>query len=106
MMVQLLSRSEKDGYFVPHPSVPLYSASIALHGGTLVPYYLNEATDWGLEIPELKNQLEIAKSKGINVRALAVINPGNPTGQVLSEENQRDIVKFCKTKVWFSWSMR
>ncbi|KAI9088278.1 hypothetical protein K1719_029999 [Acacia pycnantha] len=61
-----------------------------------VPYYLNEATGWGLEIPKLKNQLETAKSKGINVRALAVINSGNPTGQVLSEENQRDIVKFCK----------
>ncbi|KAI9093886.1 hypothetical protein K1719_026884 [Acacia pycnantha] len=96
MMMQLLLRSEKDGILCPIPQYPLYSASIALHGGTLVPYYLNEATGWGLEIPELKNQLETAKSKGINVRALAVINPGNPTGQVLSEENQRDIVKFCK----------
>jgi bifunctional pyridoxal-dependent enzyme with beta-cystathionase and maltose regulon repressor activities len=47
-----------------------------------VPYYLDEATGWGLEISELKKQLEDAKSKGINVRALVVINPGNPTGQV------------------------
>lgn len=47
-----------------------------------VPYYLDEATGWGLEISELKKQLEAAKSKGINVRALVVINPGNPTGQV------------------------
>lgn len=47
-----------------------------------VPYYLNEATGWGLEIPELKKQLEAAKSKGITVRSLVVINPGNPTGQV------------------------
>ncbi|XP_027334296.1 alanine aminotransferase 2, mitochondrial-like isoform X3 [Abrus precatorius] len=95
-MMQLLIRSESDGILCPIPQYPLYSASIALHGGSLVPYYLDEATGWGLEIPELKKQLEAAKSKGINVRALVVINPGNPTGQVLAEENQRDIVEFCK----------
>ncbi|KAL1367204.1 hypothetical protein HN51_021249 [Arachis hypogaea] len=96
MMMQLLLRSEKDGILCPIPQYPLYSASIALHGGSLVPYYLDEATGWGLEISELKKQLEAAKKDGISVRALVVINPGNPTGQVLSEENQRDIVKFCK----------
>ncbi|KAG2259587.1 hypothetical protein Bca4012_055729 [Brassica carinata] len=96
MMMQLLISSEKDGILCPIPQYPLYSASIALHGGSLVPYYLDEASGWGLEISELKKQLEDAKSKGITVRALAVINPGNPTGQVLSEENQRDVVDFCK----------
>ncbi|KAJ0007247.1 hypothetical protein Pint_29451 [Pistacia integerrima] len=44
----------------------------------------------------LRKQLEDAKAKGVTVRALVVINPGNPTGQVLAEENQRDIVNFCK----------
>ncbi|KAI7736057.1 hypothetical protein M8C21_030402 [Ambrosia artemisiifolia] len=96
MMMQFLISSEKDGIFCPIPQYPLYSASIALHGGTLVPYYLDEATGWGLEISELKKQLEAARQKGIIVRAMVVINPGNPTGQVLPEENQRDIVEFCK----------
>lgn len=96
MMMQLLIRSEQDGILCPIPQYPLYSASIALHGGTLVPYYLDEATGWGLEISELKSQLETARSKGTTVRALVVINPGNPTGQVLAEENQRQIVEFCK----------
>ncbi|KAH9665457.1 Alanine aminotransferase 2 [Citrus sinensis] len=96
MMMQLLIRSENDGILCPIPQYPLYSASIALHGGTLVPYYLDEATGWGLETSEVKKQLEAAKAKGITVRALVVINPGNPTGQVLAEENQRAIVDFCK----------
>ncbi|CAL5443675.1 unnamed protein product [Camellia sinensis] len=96
MMMQLLIKSEEDGILCPIPQYPLYSASIALHGGTLVPYYLDEATGWGLEISEVKKQLEAAKSKGITVRALVVINPGNPTGQVLAEDNQCDIAKFCK----------
>ncbi|KAL2341238.1 hypothetical protein Fmac_009178 [Flemingia macrophylla] len=69
-MMQLLIRSENDGILCPIPQYPLYLASITLHGGCL-----------GLEIPELKKQLDAAKSKGINVRAL-VINSGNPTGQV------------------------
>ncbi|KAA8541576.1 hypothetical protein F0562_022728 [Nyssa sinensis] len=96
MMMQLLLRSEKDGILCPIPQYPLYSASIALHGGSLVPYFLDEARGWGLEISELKKQLEEAKSMDIIVRALVVINPGNPTGQVLAEDNQQEIVKFCK----------
>ncbi|KAH7546994.1 hypothetical protein FEM48_Zijuj01G0260000 [Ziziphus jujuba var. spinosa] len=96
MMMQLLICSGKDGILCPIPQYPLYSASITLHGGTLVPYYLDESAGWGLEISELKKQLEEAKSKGVDVRALVVINPGNPTGQVLAEDNQRQIVEFCK----------
>ncbi|XP_020704110.2 alanine aminotransferase 2 [Dendrobium catenatum] len=96
MMMQLLISSEKDGIMCPIPLCPLYSASIALQGGFLVPYCLDETTGWGLETSELRKQFEDAHSKGITVKALVVINPGNPTGQVLEEENQRQIIEFCK----------
>ncbi|KAH7444326.1 hypothetical protein KP509_02G073800 [Ceratopteris richardii] len=96
MMIRLMLRNKKDGIMCPIPQYPLYSASIALHDGTLVPYYLDESKGWGLEVSELKSRLEAAVADGINVRALVVINPGNPTGQVLSEENQQKIVQFCK----------
>ena len=36
-----------------------------------------------------------AVSKNITVKALAVINPGNPTGNSLPLENMREIVQFC-----------
>ncbi|KAJ7565779.1 hypothetical protein O6H91_02G074700 [Diphasiastrum complanatum] len=96
MMLQLLLRSEQDGILCPIPQYPLYSASIALHGGTLVPYYLDEENGWGLKVEDLRRQLQSARAEGIKVRALVVINPGNPTGQVLSEENQKQIIQFCK----------
>lgn len=32
------------------------------------------------------------------MRALVVINPGNPTGQCLGYENQVEIVEFCKKR--------
>lgn len=52
-----------------------------------VPYYLNESAGWGLELSDLKQQLQSARAAGTNVRALVVINPGNPTGQVCPVDN-------------------
>ena len=34
-----------------------YSATSTLYGGTLLPYFLNESADWGLDIGDLKGQL-------------------------------------------------
>lgn len=48
-----------------------------------ISYYLDEETGWALEISELENQLKTARSRGVNVKALVVINPGNPTGRVM-----------------------
>lgn len=36
-----------------------------------------------------------AKDLGINVRAMVVINPGNPTGNVLTRTDIEDIIKIC-----------
>lgn len=66
---------------VPIPQYPLYSASLAEYGLQLVSYYLDEATNWGLSVEELERARSEAL-KTANVRALVVINPGNPTGQV------------------------
>uniref|UniRef100_A0A0D9XE14 alanine transaminase n=1 Tax=Leersia perrieri TaxID=77586 RepID=A0A0D9XE14_9ORYZ len=96
MMMQILIRSHEDGILCPLPEYPLYSGSIILHGGTMVPYNLTEDSGWGLEIFEVKSCLEEARASGLTIRAMVVINPGNPTGQVLSMTNQEEIVEFCR----------
>ncbi|CAN6288306.1 unnamed protein product [Urochloa humidicola] len=96
MMMHLLIRDEKDGILCPVPSHSLYTSSMVLHGATLVPYYLDESRGWGVRMSDLKKQLDGARSMGVNVRGLVVINPGNPTGHVLTDENQREIVEFCR----------
>ncbi|KAM3257578.1 hypothetical protein ACQJBY_049719 [Aegilops geniculata] len=96
LSMQILIRSQEDGILCPLPEYPLYSASIILHGGTMVPYNLSEDGDWGLEIFEVKRCLEEARIAGLTVRAMVIINPGNPTGQVLSVTNQEEIVEFCR----------
>lgn len=95
MLLQAMIRGRNDGIMVPIPQYPLYSASIALYGGELVPYYLDEDKGWALDMAEMRRSLEEARSKGICVRALVFINPGNPTGQCLSEQNLRDLITFC-----------
>jgi hypothetical protein len=40
-------------------------------------------------------QLRFYSARGVTVRGLAVINPGNPTGQVLSRDEVAGIVKFA-----------
>ena len=95
MLLFALIRGEADAVMVPIPQYPLYSASISLYGGQLVPYYLDEEKNWALDIKGLSEALSAAKGKGIAVRALVFINPGNPTGQCLSEDNLRDLVRFC-----------
>jgi len=84
-----------DGMLVPIPQYPLYSATITTLNGSLVPYGLDEATDWGLNLKELQSQLAGARESGVAVRGVVVINPGNPTGKSLTVQNMKDIVKIC-----------
>jgi hypothetical protein len=48
-----------------------------------------------VQVDELQIALVKAKSAGQNVRAVAVINPGNPTGGCLSRANMESVVEFC-----------
>ena len=50
-----------------------------------VPYYLDESQGWRLHISDLDKAVAKAEEGGVQVRALCVINPGNPTGQVSNE---------------------
>ena len=65
-----------------------------------VPYYLDEDKDWELDIINLKKALNEAR-KTCNVRVLCVVNPGNPTGQLLSYENIKEIIQFAKEEGLF-----
>lgn len=91
----MLLRGRNDGILLPIPQYPLYSATIALLGGTQVPYYLDEAKNWGLSVAELEQQYAAARKSGIDVRAVVVINPGNPTGQVMSYDNIAEVVQWA-----------
>ncbi|KAI8067788.1 pyridoxal phosphate-dependent transferase [Gongronella butleri] len=94
-VIQILTQNEKSGFMIPIPQYPLYSATLSLVGATQVPYFLDESKNWGLNVDQLKKAVSSARAQGTDVRALVIINPGNPTGQCLSEENMREIIDFC-----------
>lgn len=83
------------GVMIPIPQYPLYSASVSEFGAYQVSYYLNEEAGWSLEVDELRRSVKEAKEK-CDLKVLCVINPGNPTGQVLSRDNIEGIIKFAK----------
>ena len=60
----------------------------------LISYYLDEQNQWALNINELNRALEESKAV-CKPKAIVVINPGNPTGSVLSRNNIEDIVHFA-----------
>lgn len=94
LIVGPTSGKEQPGVMIPIPQYPLYSASLAEYNMAQIGYYLNEDNNWSLDLPELERAISEAK-KTCKPRAIVIINPGNPTGSVLSEENIRDVIKFA-----------
>lgn len=80
------------GVLIPIPQYPLYTASLALLNSTPLPYYLDEAHEWSTNPEEIKRVITEARADGIAPRALVVINPGNPTGAILTYDAIVDII--------------
>ena len=92
--------TKRTGVMIPIPQYPLYSASVAELDAAMVPYYLNEDSNWSLDVDELQRAYDNAAGN-CKPKVLCVINPGNPTGQVLSYDNIVDIIKFAKKNSLF-----
>lgn len=95
MLLTALIKDDKCGVMIPIPQYPIYSATIGLLGGQQVGYYLDEKNGWDTNMKELERSLKDAQDKGIVVNSFVLINPGNPTGAILSRKALKDIVKFC-----------
>lgn len=95
MVLNALISSDQDGIMIPIPQYPIYSALIERLGGRQIGYELDEELGWAVTDEELYKQYSEARKKGLNIKGLALINPGNPTGQVLNRENLEIICKFC-----------
>ena len=60
-MLNALIRSPADAILVPIPQYPLYSASIQLYGGTLLPYNLKEQAGWSMDFNEIRRSVHDAR---------------------------------------------
>ncbi|XP_072947608.1 alanine aminotransferase 2-like [Epargyreus clarus] len=87
-------RGKPPAVMIPIPQYPLFSGTLSELGLRQANYYLDEENHWALQLEELQRSWEQA-SVDAHVRALVVINPGNPTGQVLTRKNIEEIIKFA-----------
>ncbi len=97
-IIELLIINSNDGIMIPIPQYPLYSATIQRCGGVQVNYYPDEEKGWLLSRNDLEESFSQAKADGVNIRAIVVINPGNPTGAVLNKDSVDDVVDFASDK--------
>ena len=68
-LMKTLIRDANDAMLVPIPQYPLYSATLALYGGTLLPYYLEEEKGWALDVAALKKTCADARASAKRARA-------------------------------------
>ncbi|EEH09537.1 alanine transaminase [Histoplasma capsulatum G186AR] len=91
-LLHVLCAGPKTGVLVPIPQYPLYTATLSLLNAQCVPYYLDESDSWGTDVEGIRAALAKAREDGIEVRAIVVINPGNPTGASLSPDAIKSVI--------------
>jgi alanine-synthesizing transaminase len=79
-----------DEVLIPAPDYPLWTASVALSGGTPVHYLCDEQSDW---MPDID---DIARKITPQTRAIVVINPNNPTGALYPDALLLQIVELAR----------
>ena len=95
IVMDVLVDGPQDGIMIPVPQYPLYSALVTLLDATQVSYYLNEDDNWSIGYNDLDKVANEARKKHVNNKAIVVINPGNPTGNVLKREKMEEIIRFA-----------
>jgi len=79
-----------DEVLVPAPDYPLWTAAVALAGGTPRHYICDEGADWYPDLDDIRARITP------NTRAIVIINPNNPTGAVYPEEILQGIIQIAR----------
>jgi alanine transaminase len=97
-LLHIITSKPETGILVPIPQYPLYTATLAVLDARVVPYYLDESKGWGTSFEEIKSSYAKATAEGTDVKAIVIINPGNPTGASLPAEDIRSVLEFAAEK--------
>ena len=78
--------SDGDEVLAPGPHYPPYMAYPQVYGGKTVEYRLDPDNGWSIDMEDLKSKMND------KVKLLVLINPNNPTGNVISEYELDSII--------------
>lgn len=79
-----------DEILIPAPDYPLWTAAVAISGGSPVHYQCDEDQDWQPCLADIESKITAC------TRGIVIINPNNPTGAVYSEEILRSLVAIAE----------
>jgi aspartate/methionine/tyrosine aminotransferase len=79
-----------------NPYYPAYAPTVKLFDGTVVLSELNEEKGWAPSKDDLEERIKKAKSAGIDLKFILIINPNNPTGSMCSRKDLQDVVEVAK----------
>jgi len=79
-----------DEVLVPSPDYPLWTAAVALAGGTPRHYVCDEQAGWFPDLDDIRAKITS------RTRAIVLINPNNPTGAVYPVELLQEIVEIAR----------
>jgi len=79
-----------DELLLPAPDYPLWTASTSLSGGTPVHYLCDESNGWMPNLDDIRARITP------RTKAIAVINPNNPTGALYSDELLKGIITIAR----------
>ncbi|XP_067293006.1 1-aminocyclopropane-1-carboxylate synthase-like protein 1 isoform X2 [Pseudorasbora parva] len=93
----------EDAILIPSPFYGVIMEDVGLYSGVVlhhVPLY-NQLTGsdvrpFQLTVEKLEKSLKDAKKEGLNIRALILLNPQNPLGEVYSSEEMNSFLQFAK----------
>jgi alanine transaminase len=97
-LLHTICAKPETGIMVPIPQYPLYTATLSVLDARVVPYYLEEDQKWGTSMDAIRTAYDKAIAEGTDVKAICVINPGNPTGASLPAEDIKAVLKFAAEK--------
>ncbi|HEX5687590.1 MAG TPA: pyridoxal phosphate-dependent aminotransferase [Ideonella sp.] len=79
-----------DEVLIPSPDYPLYTAVVALSGGTPVHYHCDEGSGWMPDLADMRAKVTP------RTKAIVIINPNNPTGALYPVEVLQGIVEIAR----------
>jgi alanine transaminase len=97
-LLHTICAKPETGIMVPIPQYPLYTATLSVLDARVVPYYLDEENAWGTSLEAIRTAYDKAVAEGTDVKAICVINPGNPTGASLPAEDIKAVLQFAAEK--------
>uniref|UniRef100_A0A4W4GQ00 Aminotransferase class I/classII large domain-containing protein n=1 Tax=Electrophorus electricus TaxID=8005 RepID=A0A4W4GQ00_ELEEL len=105
LLIVWVGGSFADAILIPTPFYGVITEDVSLYSGVKLYHVPLDSKPLGKDRPfhltaeKLDQALQRAKHQGVNVRALVLINPHNPLGEIYTSEEMNSFLKFAKEHV-------